>query len=196
MTIAKLLKFRCTGCGNCCKDPLLPLTHEDLALLAASTELDPMQMVQFVSRDAIDMDHEPEGFALLRQGKRVMVLKHVRGRCMHLGDDDRCQVYAQRPLGCRIFPFDPSFSKSGKLVRLNLIHATECPYELDGHNNVRSLASLNRRYDAATERYHAKIAEWNSKQRHRKRRGEQAQSARQFLEFLGVVPAAKPSHAC
>lgn len=195
MSIAELLKFRCTGCGNCCKDPLLPLTDEDLARLVSHTGSDPMSLVKFITREEIDMDHEPEGFALLRQGKRVMVLKHVQGRCIYLGPDERCSVYAERPLGCRVFPLDPTFSRSGKLVRLQLIQATECPYELDGHNPIRALASLNQLYDGAMLRYRAKIADWNRLQRRRKRQGQAAQTARDFLAFLGVVAPRKRAQA-
>jgi len=195
MSTAELLKFRCTGCGNCCKEPLLPLTDEDLARLASHTGSDPMSLVKFITRDEIDMDHEPEGFAVLRQGRRVMVLKHVGGRCLYLGSDDRCSVYTERPLGCRVFPLDPTFSKSGKLVRLQLIQATNCLYELDGQNSVRTLQSLNQRYDSAMLRYRAKIADWNRLQRRRKRGGKNAQSARDFLAFLGVVAPEKPAQA-
>ena len=192
MMIRELLKFRCTGCGNCCKDPLLPLTHEDLAELAKRTLSDPMKLVRFVGRDAIDMDDEPEGFALLPQGRRVMVLKHVNERCMYLGPDDRCTVYTFRPLGCRVFPFDPTFSKSGKLVRLTLIQATDCRYELNGQNSVKGLMQLNRRYDDAMQRYHGMLAQWNQRQRSRKRQGKPVQSARKLLEFLGVVSKSGP----
>ncbi len=195
MTIRELLKFRCTGCGNCCKDPLLPLTDEDLSVLSRHTGRDPLDLVKFVGADDIDMDDEPEGFALLKQGRRAMVLKHARGGCMYLGDDNRCTVYTHRPLGCRIFPFDPTFSRSGRLVRLKLIQATECLYELDGQNNVRNLESLNQRYETAMTRYRAKIADWNREQRQRKRQGKAAQTARQFLNFLGVVPNAEAAHA-
>jgi len=195
MSTAKLLKFRCTGCGNCCKEPLLPLTDEDLARLVSHTGTDPMALVKFITKDEIDMDHEPEGFALLRQGKRVMVLRHVAGRCIYLGPDDRCSVYTERPLGCRVFPLDPTFSRSGKLVRLELIQATECPYELDGHNSLRTLASLNRSYDQAMLRYRGKIADWNRLQRRRKRQGWSAQTAREFLTFLGVVAPRKPAQS-
>lgn len=195
MSTAELLKFRCTGCGNCCKEPLLPLTGEDLARLASHTGSDPMSLVKFITKDEIDMDHEPEGFAVLRQGKRVMVLKHVGGRCVYLGEDDRCSVYTERPLGCRVFPLDPTFSKSGKLVRLQLIQATDCLYELNGQNSVRTLQSLNQLYDSAMLRYRAKIADWNRLQRRRKRDGRKAQSARDFLAFLGVVAPEKPAQA-
>src|SRR5262245_64037565 len=127
----RLLKFRCTGCGNCCRDPLLPLTDRDLARIVERTGHSPSELVRFVSRSEIDMDDEPEAFVRLRQGKRVMVLGHRRGACRFLATDGRCNIYAFRPLGCRVFPFDPKFSERGALKRLRLIQATECHYELD-----------------------------------------------------------------
>jgi Fe-S-cluster containining protein len=166
-----------------------------LARLATATESDPLTLVKFVRHSEIDMDHEPEGFVLLKQGRRVMVLKHVRGGCMYLDKENRCTVYEHRPLGCRVFPLDPTFSKSGKLVRLTLIEASECPYELDGKQSINEMQSLNSRYDAATELYHAKIASWNRLQRRRKRQGHRLQGARQFLNFLGAVPFAKLARA-
>lgn len=188
MSRLKLLSFRCTGCGNCCKEPLLPLTGEDLLRLVRHTGEDPMKLVQFVDKDGIDLDHEPDAFAILRQGRRVMVLKHRAGRCIFLADDDRCGAYDVRPLGCRIFPFDPNFTKSGKLRRLELIQATDCRYELDGHNSVQALRALNTRYEAAILRYRTRILEWNKKQRSRRRQGKPAQTSREYLKFLGVVP--------
>jgi Fe-S-cluster containining protein len=134
------------------------------------------------------MDDEPEAFVMLRQGKRVMVLRHQRGRCRYLGKDDRCTIYAHRPLGCRIFPFDPDFSSRGTLKRLALIEATECPYTLDGTTRVEALRALDDRHTAAQERYHQRVAEWNRIQRRRRRQQKAAQTAREFLEFLGVQP--------
>ena len=39
------------------------------------TGMTPADFVRFVARDAIDLDEEPEAFALLRQGRRVMILR-------------------------------------------------------------------------------------------------------------------------
>ena len=187
MSRLKLLQFRCTGCGNCCKEPLLPLTDEDLRRLVRHTGEDPMKLVRFVSRDDIDLDHEPDAFAMLRQGRRVMVLKHRAGGCIFLGSDNRCSVYDARPLGCRIFPFHPTFSASGKLRHLKMIEATECLYELDGKNGIQALRRLNTQYEAAILSYRTRIAEWNRKQRAARRRGKQIQTSREYLDFLGVV---------
>lgn len=183
-----LLKFRCTGCGNCCKDPLLPLTDADVARIIARTGERARDIVRFVNRHQIDMDDEPEGFARLRQGKRVMVLGHSRGGCRYLDPENRCKIYGFRPLGCRVFPFDAIFSKTGGLRRLRLIQATDCKYELDGKNYVAPMRELKQRYDDATSAYHARIAEWNQHQITRRRSGRAAQTALEFLEFLGLAP--------
>jgi len=192
----RLLKFRCTGCGNCCRDPLLPLTDRDLLRIVERTGQSPAELVRFVSRYDIDMDDEPEAFARLRQGKRVMVLGHRRGACQFLADDGACKIYSFRPLGCRIFPFDPKFSKSGALKRLRLIQATDCRYALDGKNYIDSIRELHGRHQRDTERYHAKIADWNRIQNQRLRAGSAAQHASEFLAFLGFkIPAVQSSSA-
>jgi Fe-S-cluster containining protein len=182
----RLLAFRCTGCGNCCKDPLLPLTDADVKRISQRTGESAEEFVRWVDKNGIEMDDEPEGFVSLRQGKRVMVLRHGRRGCRYLGEDNRCTIYTSRPLGCRIFPFDPVFKKDGKLRHLTLIQATDCKYELDGKNDVNEMRKLNDRYEAATEAYQDKIADWNKKQRSRKLSGRAPESARRFLEYLGL----------
>jgi len=183
----KLLKFRCTGCGNCCKDPLLPLTGSDVDRIQQRTGDDPRDFVRWVDRMGIDMDDEPEAFVRLRQGKRVMVMRQGRGGCHYLGKDDRCTIYASRPLGCRIFPFDPTYTKQGTLRRLKLIQATDCQYELDGENDPEQIRDLHGRHEGATTAYQERVAEWNREQASRRRKGHAARTAGEFLSFLGVT---------
>jgi Fe-S-cluster containining protein len=182
----KFLKFRCTGCGNCCKDPFLPLTDDDLRRIVQKTGERAEDIVRFVSRHEIDMDDEPEAFVRLRQGKRVMILGHARGACRYLDADDRCTIYGFRPIGCRVFPFDPTFSRTGALTRLRIIQATECRYELDGFNRVGPLRDLHERHTATMASYHQRVATWNRLQSIRLRGGLSARTAREFLEFLGL----------
>jgi len=183
----RFFKFRCTGCGNCCKDPLLPLTDLDVRKITEGTGVAAHSFVRWVDRNGIEMDDEPEAFVRLRPGKRVMVMRQGRGGCHFLGRDDRCTIYGSRPLGCRIFPFDPTYSKQGSLVRLKLIPATECLYELDGDNDRGAVQRLHRRHDSATTRYHERVAVWNQEQSRRARQGRPVQTAREFLTFLGVA---------
>jgi Fe-S-cluster containining protein len=183
-TGTKFLKFRCTRCGNCCKEPLLPLTDADVRRIAGRTGDDPTDFVVWIDRFGIDMDDEPEAFVMLRQGRRVMVLRHDRRGCRYLGEQG-CTIYSSRPTGCRVFPFDPSFDKQGKLRRLRLIDATDCRYELDGRNDVDTIQSLHERHQGATFAYHQKVATWNALQKRRRRAGKAAQSAREFFAYLG-----------
>lgn len=182
----KFLKFRCTQCGNCCKDPLLPLTDSDIERITKHTGEETKDLVRWVDRNGIDMDDEPEAFVILKQGKRVMVLKHEGGGCRYLGSDDRCTIYGQRPLGCRIFPFDPSYNEKRQLRRLKLIQATDCKYELDGENDAEKIRVLHGKHEAATRSYQTKVAKWNELQLTRKRRGIQAQTAADFFAYLGI----------
>jgi Fe-S-cluster containining protein len=169
----------------------LPLTDDDLLRIVQRTGDSPRDVVRWVDRDGIEMDDEPESFVELGQGKRVMTLRHRAGKCRYLGDDNRCTIYAARPLGCRVFPFDPTFDKSGKLKRLKIVKATEeCPYELDGQNDPDALRTLHDRYEAMHDTFKEKIAEWNKAQRRRKRSGKRAQSARAFFRFIGFSPEA------
>jgi Fe-S-cluster containining protein len=180
-----LLRFRCTGCGNCCRDPLLPITDSDLRRVVNHTKLPAKEVVKWVDRHGIDLPGEHAYFALLRAGRRVMVLRHSQGHCRFLGADDRCTIYEERPLGCRIFPFDPDFNRQGKLVRLRFIQATECPYEKDGSNNVTQLRSLNRRTESELDAYQSKVLAWNVEQKRRLRRGLAAATTAAYLNYLG-----------
>jgi len=181
-----LLRFRCTGCGNCCKEPLLPLTAGDVRRIAKRTGDKPADFIRWVDRHGIEMDDEPEGFVELRHGKRVMVLRHQGGGCYYLGEDNRCTIYSSRPLGCRAFPFDPTFGKDGKLRHLKLIQAADCKYELDGKNSVKEIRELDENVEEANEDWYESIATWNREQQRKKRSGRSAGTARQFFDFLGL----------
>lgn len=184
---AKNLSFRCTGCGNCCKEPLLPLTDVDVRRISLSTGDPARDIVRWVDKAGIEMDDEPEAFVNLRQGKRVMVLAHSGGGCRYLGDDDRCTIYAARPLGCRLYPFDPTFKKDGSLRRLTIVRATECPNESDGDTTVAQLRAMDDAYQAAHAGWNEKIAEWNRAQTAKKRAGKAAGLASAFLSFVGLA---------
>jgi Fe-S-cluster containining protein len=168
------------------------MTDGDLRRIVSRTGERAGDIVRFVSRHEIDMDDEPEAFVRLRQGKRVMVLGHARGRCRYLGPDDRCTIYSFRPIGCRVFPLDPEFSQTGALRRLRLIQATECKYELDGKVRVPVIRDLHERHEDTMESYHAKVAEFNRAQKARLRAGQAAQTTREFLTFLGFEETGRP----
>lgn len=181
-----LLKFHCTGCGNCCREPLLPLTDWDLRRLVEQTRRPPREIVRWVSAQQIDLDDEPQAFVRLRAGKRVMTLRHGRSGCIFLDPNQRCTVYGSRPLGCRVFPFDSKFDRSGKIRRLELIHATDCPYELTGKHSISTIRSQQLEFLDEVDAYQAKIAAFNALQRGRGQRGRPLMTGRDFFRFLGL----------
>lgn len=144
----------------------------------------PPELVRWVTAQQIDLAHEPEAFVRLRQGRRVMTLRHGRGGCIFLGNDQRCTVYESRPLGCRVFPFDSQFSKDGKLRRLELIQATDCPYELTGKQSVTGIRNQQQEFLDEVDAYQAKVAAFNLLQRTRNQKGRRLFAASDFFEFL------------
>lgn len=181
-----LLKFHCTGCGNCCREPLLPITDQDLRRLVTSTGRRASDLVRWVNSAQIDLDDEPEAFVRLRVGKRVMTLRHQRTGCIFLDREMRCSVYETRPLGCRVFPFDALFDRRKNLRRLELIQATECLYELTGTQSVSRIRRQQLEFSDEVAAYQAKIAAFNTLQARRHRSGRALMTSAEFLRFLGI----------
>ena len=70
-------------CGKCCHETEMPLTLEDIERI---------ESLGYSRRD----------FAIKVGG--IYRLRNVNGRCYFLGKDNRCRIYENRPLGCRIYP--------------------------------------------------------------------------------------------
>lgn len=116
-----------------------------------------------------------------------MTLRHDRNGCVFLDREMRCSVYEARPLGCRVFPFDAVFDRSKKLRRLELIEATECPYELRGRQSVSRIRQQQLAFLDEVDSYQAKIAAFNTLQRKRVRSGRGLMTSAGFLDFLGIA---------
>jgi Fe-S-cluster containining protein len=142
--------------------------------------------VRWVSSAQIDLDDEPEAFVRLRAGKRVMTLRHDKTGCIFLDSEMRCSVYEHRPLGCRVFPFDALFDRGKNLRRLELIQATECPYELTGKQSVSRLRQQQQAFLDEVDAYQAKVAAFNALQARRVRAGRALMTSTGFLHFLGL----------
>lgn len=58
--------------------------------------------------------------AVKAQGRRLpTVPASDDGRCAFLGDDDKCRIYAARPLGCRTFFCDAAKHPDGRTGKLS-----------------------------------------------------------------------------
>ena len=181
------LGFRCTGCGNCCRDLRVPLTVADLRRLVAASLLPAAQLVDWLPTHAVDLTGEPGSLVVLdaTRALSVMTLAQRERACIFLGADQRCSVYTARPGNCRVFPFAASFGRRGGVRRLRLLQGTDCAHERDGHNDPHAL----READALrwTEHRHTleQIRLWNRAQRRRTLLGRPLHGAQQFFDFLG-----------
>lgn len=85
-------RFKCTGCGECCRWPgSVLLTDKDLSLLAGYLGL--------TERECIDQHTR-----LAPNRKQLALLDQADGSCAFL-TGDACSIYEARPEQCRTFPF-------------------------------------------------------------------------------------------
>lgn len=107
------VRFTCNGCGKCCRDHHVPLTLDEarqwaeeggqVAILAEAFLENglgvPLQQREHAQRRAWRVPCG-EAHAYLA----VTFAAYNLGACRHLQADNRCAIYARRPLVCQIYP--------------------------------------------------------------------------------------------
>lgn len=177
----ELFKFRCSGCGNCCRGTVVMITDADVRRIRAGTGQEPQTFARFVDEAGIDLERRSPWWIRLGSKRRVMALQWKQRRCIFLDDaTNRCQIYEHRPVTCREHPFEVKLSERGRVERLSLSDVVECPHEWDGDNSLSSLRNVVRWNEQQSDDYTAKVGAWN-----RQRRGRKTQP--DFLRFLGCT---------
>jgi Fe-S-cluster containining protein len=181
----KYLKFRCTDCGNCCTDTIVPVTHLDLQRLMKGTKLKADAIAEFYKSSEFADEGEGLQFVELDIGRRVMGLrkrydeKEGRESCKFYLDQ-RCTVYEHRPVTCRVWPFTLSMDSEGKrITRMAINDALPCPFELDGANDPKALMQTWHWDDQQDEEWEQSVKRWNSTR--------SGGSAEEFFKFLCVA---------
>ncbi len=181
----RYLKFRCTECGNCCSDTIVPVTDEDVRRLAAGMGLKAADVATLYRESDFDDKGEGLQFANLEGGRRTLGLLKRQDRAngreaCRFFVGDRCSAYAHRPVTCRVWPFTLGFDASGRRVSsLSINPALPCPYELDGRNTVAELAADWRWDDRQDAAWAAKVSAWN--------RAHSTGTRDEFFAFLGLA---------
>jgi Fe-S-cluster containining protein len=88
------LRFRCTGCGNCCTGEAgyVWVNKEEIAALAAAVGIDDLALF--------------ERKYVRRVGVRRSLKEHRNGDCVFFDNQSRkCKAYRARPRQCRTWPF-------------------------------------------------------------------------------------------
>jgi Fe-S-cluster containining protein len=179
------LRFRCTDCGNCCTDTIVPVTDQDVSRLMLGTGLPALEMLAFYRASEFADEGVDLLFVELDQGPRVMALKRrydekeEREACKFY-QNQRCTAYEYRPITCRVWPFSLSLDAEGKRIkRMEINDDLPCPYELDGEQDPAALLANWKADDAQDDSWKLKVEEWN--------RLYAGGTPEQFLSFLKLT---------
>ena len=192
---AQHLSFRCNGCGDCCRNVRVALTHYDLVRLSQGLARPASTFVEWLTPDEVDMTNEPGSLVELREGRRLMVLLQREGACHLLDPSQRCTGYALRPLDCQLYPFDLSRDDAGNSVSLSRLDPQGCGDELGPPADIGELAALDARRWSELADYQGHVARWNRLAAHRRRFHRPLGAAAEFLAFLASHAAGARSLA-
>jgi len=176
----KYLNFRCTGCGNCCRETVVLLTDADVTRIAEGTGRAPREFVRFFGPDAVEMGSRHPLWVRFDRGRAVMALKWQGGHCMFLESDNRCSIYDHRPVTCREHPFNVTLSDTGAVERISLSRVVKCPHDWDGRTSLTAIRSVVRWNERQSDVYEEKIKAWNRRRGAKRTRPE-------FLRYLGLM---------
>lgn len=181
--------FQCDRCSKCCRVHRVPLTREDVQRLSeGGQKLE--DFTEFLSPEEVDMGEEPESFAWLKQGRRVLVLRHAESNlgCVFLNEQG-CGVHPFRPAACRSYPYDRPDEGPG----LGLVPGALCPSETGvlitlgkkpPDPTVQEFVSAVQKRDEETKQHAEFIARFNLRQSTRVRLGRTPQTGAEFLAEL------------
>ncbi|WP_248798367.1 YkgJ family cysteine cluster protein [Pseudomonas sp. MWU13-2105] len=106
-------RFSCVGCGKCCNDHYVPLTLEESRQWAADGGTVIILVEAFLENGhgvaAEQFEHARRRSIRASSGTTqawlaVTFAAYNNGPCRNLDADNRCGIYEQRPLVCRIYP--------------------------------------------------------------------------------------------
>ena len=176
-------KVACSRCGDCCRIPIVPVTHKDVARLVKLTGKTANRLVRFCSSDEMSYDDESGLWITFKSGKYAMVLRKKKsGECIFQTVDHACAVYAARPQTCRTFPYSVEFEDdSVKVVeKITLNKVMKCNAKKCSSIDIETLVNNARKENREDKAYHRLVKRWNKLP---KSDGESGIA--DFLRFIG-----------
>jgi Fe-S-cluster containining protein len=188
----KFLKFRCTGCGNCCRRTVVMVTDLDIDRIMDFEGWRLEDFIRFVNEDEAKIEKRSAWWIRFthagRSSRSVMALQHrPGGACVFLDDDERCTIYENRPVTCREHPFEVKLGDTLAVEHIAISDIVPCPHDWDGHVTKRELRDVVRWNERQSEAFLDKIQSWN-----RRRQGPKTRPA--FLRSLGYDVRGRERH--
>jgi Fe-S-cluster containining protein len=177
--LPRYLKVKCSRCGDCCRIPIVPVTHRDVARLVRHTGLPVSALVRFCPSSEMEYDTGSGLWIKFKTVKRAMVLRKRQERCIFQTPERACSVYEARPQTCRTFPY--SIDIDGRKVTgitLNRVmdcNAIRCP---KGCIDIHAVIADVRKENREDGEYHRIVERWNL--------SHSDGTAKDFLKFAGL----------
>lgn len=112
---SKVLRFKCTLCGRCCKDPqtFVNLTYLDILRIKKGLNLSEKELLGYIGfytfnkeNIKVYIEHMVYSPVMTERGLAFIgVLRDEQSRCIFLDSDNLCTIYSFRPRICTSFPF-------------------------------------------------------------------------------------------
>ncbi|MBE82005.1 MAG: hypothetical protein CME21_05515 [Gemmatimonadetes bacterium] len=161
----KYLNFRCTCCGNCCREPIVLITDADIRRIQKLTGQKSEKIATFYAQSEIEWGLDNPGWIKLDGEWRIMGLVRKEDGCQYLQEDDLCGIYENRPVACRRYPFDVELGENNELTLLGINDSVECPYELDSKYEKKQIEELVKWEDEEEQPYFKLVETWNKKKK-------------------------------
>ncbi|MBM3943508.1 MAG: YkgJ family cysteine cluster protein [SAR202 cluster bacterium] len=182
-----MIKWRCTLCGECCKQYVPLVLPEDVQRIQSSLHRPMSSFITFYRetdfQGPLDESYQPQLFQT-KHGKLVMGLNRVDLEGGEVGcifvKDNVCSIHSFKPLVCRQYPFQPvdtaNINGPFRLMENPCFgrHATD---ELVPEPPLRKNYIL---FHQKQDAYLEKIKEWNEDP------ASQHKDIDDFLQFVGL----------
>ena len=172
-------KVKCARCGNCCREPVVPITHKDLARLIKSTGRAVREIVRFCPLSEMEYDPEAGLWITFGASKRAMVLRRRSGGCIFQTDQNACSVYAARPQTCRTFPYSVHFEDKGDktVSEISLNDILNCNVIKCSKVDIDAIINDVRKENRDDKEYYKLVKRWNDL--------NSTGTTKDFLQFIG-----------
>lgn len=148
----------CDTCSaRCCRLYAIPVTHLDVARLVEHTLRPATEIVEASPDDFAD--EMPVAY-LEGQPAQLVLRRSADGEACVFLDGDRCQVHAQAPSVCRMYPYVACRDDELQLRQRHDVYC-EGDFVLDEAGRRRLMADSDRFWNVELDAYRVLVQRWN-----------------------------------